>query len=320
VSSSTLALLVALGAGGCKPDLGAPPSLVTGPRILAIRGTPPEAKPDEVVTYDVLAVDVNGRVADPALAWALCLEPHPPAESNIVSSACLTIPDDATGTTLTAPIPSGENDACTLFGPISPPPRPGKPQSRPADADVTGGYYQPVRAVWQQADGSETAFTLERILCTLASAPTSVAGEYATNYVPNVNPVLASLTADPDGAAVSLFAAGQTTPPATLSVAPGQVVTLEAAWTMADQEDFLVYDVGLHVLVPQTESLRLAWFTTGGEMEFDATGRTDAEKDKPFTRNVWTAPTTPGPVHLWMVLRDSRGGTDFAEAEIDVTP
>ena len=31
-----------------------------------------------------------------------------------------------------------------------------------------------------------------------------------------------------------------------------------------------------------------------------------------FTQNVWTAPTTPGPVYLWTVLRDDRGGVDFA--------
>ena len=29
---------------------------------------------------------------------------------------------------------------------------------------------------------------------------------------------------------------------------------------------------------------------------------------------------TPGPVYFWMVLRDDRGGIDFAAAEIDVTP
>src|SRR4029077_3200342 len=129
-----------------------------------------------------------------------------------------------------------------------------------------------------------------------------------------------SITADPDGAATALFAAGQATAPPPITVAPGQVVTLEASWTDADQEDFLVYDVATHVLVTQTESLRLAWFTTGGELRFDATGRTDAERGTNSTRNAWTAPATAGPIHLWMVLRDNRGGIDFAEAEIDVTP
>jgi hypothetical protein len=29
---------------------------------------------------------------------------------------------------------------------------------------------------------------------------------------------------------------------------------------------------------------------------------------------------TPGPAYLWTVLRDDRGGIDFAAAQIDVTP
>ena len=36
--------------------------------------------------------------------------------------------------------------------------------------------------------------------------------------------------------------------------------------------------------------------------------------------NVWVAPSAAGPVHLWLVLRDSRGGVDFAEYELDVSP
>ena len=44
-------------ASACRPNLGNPPSIVDGPRILAIRGTPPEAAPGASVTYDILAVD-----------------------------------------------------------------------------------------------------------------------------------------------------------------------------------------------------------------------------------------------------------------------
>jgi hypothetical protein len=29
---------------------------------------------------------------------------------------------------------------------------------------------------------------------------------------------------------------------------------------------------------------------------------------------------TPGPVYFWVVLRDDRGGIDFAPAEINVSP
>jgi hypothetical protein len=312
LSLAAIALLGAGLLGGCKPDLGAPPSLVVGPRVLAVRGTPAEAKQNtDPITYDTLVVDVDGAVAMPDLGWALCKEPHPPAESNIVNSACLTIPDDATGASFMAPIPG---DACVNFGPL-----PSMPGARPADPDVTGGYYQPVRAVWHGPNGDETAFALQRVLCNIGSiAPTDVAGMYATDYKANVNPTLASVVLDPDSVAATLFTAGQAAAPAPATVGVGQFVTLKASWTDETAESFLVYDIPSLSLVTQREALRLSWFATAGTLQHDRSGRTGAETDT-FTENVWTAPETPGLVHLWFVLRDSRGGVDFAEAQIDVT-
>jgi hypothetical protein len=310
---AAIALAVAGLLGGCKPDLGSPPSLVTSPRILGVRGTPAETQPaptGAMVTYDALIVDVDGRVATTDIGWALCKEPHPPAESNIVSSACLAIPDDTSGDVFAAPVPG---DACTNFGPS-----PSMPGARPADPDVTGGYYQPVRATWHGSAGDETAFALERVLCRIGSiAPPDVAGKYASDYVPNSNPILSSAVLDPDSTAMTLFTAAQTTPPPPAVVAAGQVVTLQADWTDGTAEGFLVYDIASHTLVTQREALRLSWFATAGVFLHDRSGRGDTETET-FTQNVWTAPPTPGLVHLWLVLRDSRGGVDFAEAQIDV--
>ena len=100
---------------------------------------------------------------------------------------------------------------------------------------------------------------------------------------------------------------------------PGRTVTLQADFGADSAETFLVWNVLTLTLDTQRESLRLSWFATGGDFAHDATGRSQTETET-FTQNVWTAPTTPGPVHLWMVLRDDRGGIDFAAAEIDVTP
>ncbi|MES1210256.1 MAG: hypothetical protein ABUS79_30325, partial [Pseudomonadota bacterium] len=74
-----LAVVGVAGAAGCKPDLGAPPSLVNGPRILGVRGMPAEATPGGMVTYDLLAVDVTGTDQAPDVGWAQCLLPDPPA-------------------------------------------------------------------------------------------------------------------------------------------------------------------------------------------------------------------------------------------------
>jgi hypothetical protein len=317
LSLASLLITAGLIGAGCKPDLGAPISLVSGPRLLAIRGMPPEVAESGAVAYDALAVDVTGTVFAPAIGWAQCLAPNPPANGNDVSSACLGIADDAgPAPTFTATLPA---DDCTLFGPETPPPKKGQPPTRPADADTTGGYYQPIRAVWSSDAGDLPSFALERILCRLANAPVDAAGQYASNYVPNTNPQLADLLLDPAGAATPLFSAGQTAPPTPGVVGAGQKLTLQADWNPASQETFLVWDVVALSLVMQTESLRLSWFATAGQFEHDATGRSATETES-FTENTWTAPTTAGPVHLWIVLRDNRGGIDFAEAEIDVTP
>jgi hypothetical protein len=312
-----LVLLLAA-AGGCKPDLGAPQSLILGPTILAIRGTPPESAEGGMATFDALTVDMTGTIAAPAIDWAQCLAPNPPANGNDVSNTCLTIPDDTTAPapTFTATLAS---NACTLFGPDAPPPMKGQPPMRPADPDTTGGFYQPVRATWQSDAGPLLAFALQRITCQLANAPTDVATMYATNYVANKNPVLADLVLDPTGAVTSLYAAGQPSAPPPATVSAGQKVTLQADFSADSAESFLVWNVLTLTLDTQRESLRLSWFATGGAFEHDATGRSQAETGT-FTQNVWTAPMTPGPVYLWTVLRDDRGGIDFVAAEIDVTP
>jgi hypothetical protein len=65
--------------------------------------------------------------------------------------------------------------------------------------------------------------------------------------------------------------------------------------------------------------MRVSWYATGGSFLHDVTGRA-AEDPETYTQNEWTAPAAPGPVYLWAVLRDNRGGIDFSSAEIDVAP
>ncbi|HLK92389.1 MAG TPA: hypothetical protein VKZ18_21015 [Polyangia bacterium] len=316
--TAALLVLAAAAASGCKPDLGAPQSLIQGPTFLAIRGTPPEAAENGMVTYDTLVVDSNGTVDNPPIAWAQCLIPDPPANTNDVAPGCLTIPDDDPGPspTFTAALPA---DACTLFGPETPPPMKGQPPARPADPDTTGGFYQPVRATWQSDAGPLLAFTLERITCRLANAPVDIAAMYAMDYVPNNNPQLADLVLDPAGTMLPLYIAGSTGAPPVATVSAGQKVALQADFSAGSAETFLVWNVVTLALDTQRESLRLSWYATGGEFDHDVTGRGQTETET-FTQNVWTAPDTPGPVHFWTVLRDDRGGVDFASAEIDVTP
>jgi hypothetical protein len=61
--------------------------------------------------------------------------------------------------------------------------------------------------------------------------------------------------------------------------------------------------------------MRVSWFVTGGSLADDVTGR--AEDDlATTTETTWLAPSTRGVAHLWLVLRDRRGGSDFAAYDL----
>src|SRR5262245_1303643 len=73
----------------CEPEVGSRPSLVDRPRILAVRGDPPETALGEASTYRLLAVDTHGTAMDPVASWAFCTEPKPFTENNVVGADCI---------------------------------------------------------------------------------------------------------------------------------------------------------------------------------------------------------------------------------------
>ena len=316
-ASTRLALLalVAVGLGpACKPNVGRAPSLIVGPEILAVRANPAEAKPGDSVTYDLLVVSSDGTVAGVTASWDVCITPKPPAESNSVAAACAEAPPgDTQGATFTAPVPT---DACTLFGPIAPAPKPGQPPYRPRDPDSTGGYYLPVRAVVAGlGTRALTAFELERITCNLVGASSLVIQDYNARHQPNANPKIAGLDVVTASSAHVSFSDGP------ITVRSGAEIAFQAAFMPDSAETYPVFDPNTQTLVDQRESLRLFWFATDGEFAHDRTGR--AEDDPATTSdNTWTAPqlTAAAMIHLWLVLRDSRGGVDFASYDLTVNP
>ena len=63
--------------------------------------------------------------------------------------------------------------------------------------------------------------------------------------------------------------------------------------------------------------MRVSWFATSGAFHDDRTGR--AEDDRATTADdTWTAPSTPGDLVMWVVLRDSRGGTAWKSFKLTV--
>jgi hypothetical protein len=102
-------------------------------------------------------------------------------------------------------------------------------------------------------------------------------------------------------------------------VTAGQAVDLVASWPADTVETFPVYDIVTQTLVDHRESMRVSWFASDGQLAHERTGREEGDPATD-TSNRWTAPSTPGTVHVWLVLRDSRGGVDFAGYDVQVTP
>jgi hypothetical protein len=298
----TPVLLALVILAGCRPDLGSPPSLILEPRVIAVRLDPPEVTPGGKVTAEVFAVSPQGRLAVGDVKWDLCVAPKPPAENNVVSEACVSgdgLQAAGAGPQVAVTVPL---TACSLHGPDTPPTKAGEPPLRPRDPDVTGGYYQPLAVT---LPAGERTFALERVGCNLPAVSLEVAQEFSKRYQPNTNPVLASLTLD--GAPL----AGGAEVPA------GRPVALQAAWTPASHELFPVFEVGTRQIVDHHEELVISWFITAGELTRERTGHQEND-DSTTVDNVWTAPTQPGPVTLWTVLRDNRGGSAIAEYHLDV--
>jgi hypothetical protein len=288
-------LLILLAA--CKPDLGAPSSLVAEPRVLAIASDPAELAPGKDVALTALVADSTGTLS-PDIAWGFCADPAPLSDDNVVGDDCVYAAASlqVRGDSVTATIPA---DACSVFGPTPPAPAPGMPARRPHDADVTGGYYQPIRALAKIDATQVPAIGLTRITCDLPNAPLDVVQAFRASYAPNHNPMIASV--------------------AIPTVLPARAkVPLHVEWTADSAESFPVFDPASRMLVTQREAIRVSWFVSGGSLASERTGRTGDETEA-FADNTWTTPAA-GPAHLWIVVRDSRGGVAFDAFDLAITP
>lgn len=177
-------------------------------------------------------------------------------------------------------------DACARFGPEPPP-----GGYRPRDPDGTGGYYVPIRA---ELLGT-TAFHLERVTCSLANTAVDLARQFAREYVPNRNPE----------------------PPSVEVRWEGSRATIVVGWRAEDAESYLWLARDTQTLITRRESLRVSFFADDGVFDVDHLGR--AENDPSTTvENGWQ-PGTRAKTHLWVVLRDARGGVGWRDLVVSPT-
>lgn len=284
---------------GCVPDLGVPSSLIQSPRVLAVRSEPAEATPGETVRLMLYAADPAGPVVAATVDWAWCSAPKPPVESNVISERCLS--------DLATPLPSHElsiitqvpSDACALFGPELPPQGPGEPALRPRDPDRTGGYYQPVRA---RLLGLTTIGGV-RIRCGLVGAAPAIAARFRSEYVPNRNPEATVLGISVDNVVV--------TPG---SIPARRELALHLHLLPQTVERFLLFDSVQQSLQSTPETLRVSWLSAQGQFRISTTTASDESQ----VQNHWIAPDNAGPVLLWTVLRDDRGGVSVLSHVLQV--
>jgi hypothetical protein len=204
--------LAALALAACRPEFDRGPSLVEGPRVLALRSSPAEARPGDAVTFSALLVDPSGTRTDVKTDWAFCNERKPLTELGPVAPACLAASGPAlapfgSGASATSTLPP---DGCRLFGPDPPEPKPGEPPGRPVDPDPTGGYYQPLRLLYG-VDGGDARYALggTRLFCSLPGVNQEIAADFARRYRRNENPALASLrVVAPNGDVLTLAPEG----------------------------------------------------------------------------------------------------------------
>jgi hypothetical protein len=295
------ALFVFLLLAACTPDMGHPASLVTGERLIAVRGDPPEAGPGDTVAYTSLVASPSGTVDEQTLSWSLCNLRKPVAENTPVSQECLTedLTPSAQGAQVSIRTPSA---ACVNFGPLAPPSSSGA--LRPTDPDPTGGYYQPIRLDL----GAQQAIFRERLHCDLAGASLLMSQEFRARYPPNRNPTLVSLSALVGDQPVSFD-----------GLPAGQHIRLVAAWSADSAEIYPVFDAVSQTLIDHREALWISWFATAGAFDDSTTGRAEDDSTA-WSDNAWQAPAVAGEVGLWLVLHDSRGGVDFTTHAVTVVP
>jgi hypothetical protein len=87
-------------------------------------------------------------------------------------------------------------------------------------------------------------------------------------------------------------------------------------------ESYPYLDPVSHELVPRREAIRVSWYATDGDFDHDRTGRTEQEAEAKLhtTDNDWTAPNIAGVVHVWVVIRDDRGGVAWSSYLLNVAP
>jgi hypothetical protein len=344
-----LALLPLLAAStACVPDFDTDLSQLTAPRVLAVAATPAETQAQKPVTLTALVAVPEGQQA-PALDWTMCLSRKPLTELGPVNPRCLE-PDDGSGAvqalgqglSVSATL---DKDVCKLFGPLRPSPVGGEGAGRPADPDITGGFYQPFAVRL----GGAVSLGAVRLDCDLANVNRDEALDYRKRYRVNENPSISEV-AVVRGDQLEPLEADAPTP---FEIRVGARAQLRVSWDECSEESrcgdglctafedsmscpddcagtlrgctgaepYVWYDRESERVEPRREGISVAWYASRGHFEAEQTGLDEAQAaSSASSDNVYVAASEAGPATIWLVIRDTRGGQSWQVRHFRVTP
>lgn len=289
---------------GCRPEIEDDASRVEGPRILAVRAEPAEARPNEKVTLTALYTDGAAAVAGAPLGWSFCVARKPLAEPGSVDPGCLAGESAVVLGGGSSVVASLAADACRAFGPDRPIAKAGEPAGRPADPDATGGFFQPGLV---RGGGASTTLFEVRLRCALPSAPQTISRAFEQRYVANTNPEIATVERVRAGAVETVGAE--------LRVGAREEVRVRVSWPACaaapcgGAEPYVSYDSAGRGLVDRREALVVSWLTSAGTWLSPRTGRSENDPVT-STESTFVAPAS-GTGTLFFVLRDARGGVAY---------
>jgi hypothetical protein len=136
----------------------------------------------------------------------------------------------------------------------------------------------------------------------------------------NANPIVGNLNFNgaPIGSMTGPVAPAPTVPHCTASDSidcPAYPIKAEIDPASAEEDPATVKLDG----EPIQEQIWVAYFATAGEFKDELRLVNDAQDGwNEDHGTVWHLPTTPGPVHLWAVVHDNRGGVAWAEGAVIV--
>lgn len=258
-----------------------PATLITKPRLLAVKAVPAEPRPGDTVVLEALLVDPTDTVQ--TVVWLAC----PPGDADGGTTGCIDEEQELIGVEpFTSPTLTPDADVLDDLSEEE------RREGRYVLVQVTGlPAIDPAELQagidFDDLDLNEVEAGFKRVVVSEATTP-------------NHNPELRRFRVD-----------DEVLPPGTvLEVDPDQpyAIGIELVESSLESYEYLNSDGEVEI---RTEEPYVAWYSTGGSV-------TEPITLHPFLDATWISPVEAGDVTVWAVARDRRGGYDWASLTLRV--